>query len=91
MPYPAFPKLPGAILLGGDGLGNDVLYLARGAGKKWPILTIQHEQEDEPEVHKMELTSFLAKIFGRKLNCNIWNENNYFSEERTVTFAPCEF
>ena len=39
LPYPAFPQLPGAIKLGGDGLGNDLLYLARPGVKPWWILT----------------------------------------------------
>ena len=88
MPYPAFPTLPGAIKLGGDGLGNDLLYLARPRPQPWGILTVENEQEGNPDIHEMPLTTFLARIFSRILRCNIWNDENYFGEGCEVTFEP---
>ena len=88
MPYPAFPTSPGVIQLGGDGLGNELLYLARPAGESWAIVTVEHESEADAETYELSLTDFLAKAFRRKLDTNIWNKGNYFKKGYKTNFTP---
>src|SRR5947209_4182767 len=84
-PYGIFPPSPG-LFLWGNGTGGRLLWLTEGEPDRWPVLVCS------PSPYKFErfdlpMTSFLAKVFSREIQCSIWSDAKLFSGPRKLKFA----
>lgn len=71
VPYLIHPEMPGLFPWGHDDNGGVLYWLTEGRPDDWPII-VRTPDGDFFQRFDMTMTTFLAKIFRRELNCALW-------------------
>lgn len=86
IPYAIYPKNPGLLVWGTDVNGHTMFWLTEGQPEKWPLVLMTVDGQFEQL--KMSMTTFLAKIFSRTMECILWDREWIQDNFTDITFHP---
>ncbi|MBA4062278.1 MAG: hypothetical protein C0501_00965 [Isosphaera sp.] len=67
------PRVPGLLPWGNDENGTSLCWLTGGDPGTWPVV-LQSREGDSYRVYRLDMTTFLARVFRNELRCPCWHE-----------------
>jgi hypothetical protein len=86
VPYDIHPETPGLLPLGVDDQRGTLLWLTSGDANSWPL--VFDPGNGNYQEFKMSLGDFLAKLFRRQVECEVWGAPPFFDDPTKIVFVP---
>jgi hypothetical protein len=86
VPFDFHPTNPGLLPIGGDENGNGIFWLTEGKPTAWPCI-VGEARGKRWERFDLSLTTFLAKILKKQIECRIW-PGSFPGRKDRLSFQP---